>query len=150
MISFRKKIRIRAAAIIITDGRILLVAHKKNGRVYWLLPGGGVEYGESMVEALHREVKEEIGIDVAVNEPALMCDSIDPSGKRHIINICFLCDHRGGEPVVGSERRLFDCGYFSSDDLTDLSIYPPFPESLKKIMRGENDKIYLGEIWENF
>ena len=49
-----------ARAVIIRDGRLLLVtAHDKG---YYWLPGGTVEDGESMVEALHRELAEELGV----------------------------------------------------------------------------------------
>ena len=43
--------RVRVAGIVIEDNKLLLIAHKKNNSVYWLLPGGGVNYGESLEEA---------------------------------------------------------------------------------------------------
>ena len=45
-------IRIRVAAIIIKNNEILLIAHKKKNNVYWMLPGGGVKYSESLEHAL--------------------------------------------------------------------------------------------------
>ena len=46
-----KNIRVRVAGIIVEDARVLLIAHKKNDKVYWLLPGGGVDFGESLPDA---------------------------------------------------------------------------------------------------
>ena len=60
----RKSLRIRVSAILIKDGKILLIAHKKNNDVYWLLPGGGVNFGESLKHALKREIKEELGVSI--------------------------------------------------------------------------------------
>ena len=55
--------RIRVSAILRWGGRILLCRHEKDGRHYWLLPGGGVNSGESLVRALHRELSEEVGVN---------------------------------------------------------------------------------------
>jgi len=49
--------RIRVSAILRREGRILLCRHEKAGREYWLLPGGGVDLGESLAEALQRACK---------------------------------------------------------------------------------------------
>src|SRR5207247_11361928 len=54
--------RIRVSAILRLEDRLLLCRHEKPTRgEYWLLPGGGVNHGESLVDALHRELEEEVG-----------------------------------------------------------------------------------------
>ena len=63
----RKDISIRVSAIIIEDSKIVLVAHKKNNDIYWLPPGGGVLFGESLHKALKRELKEELNIKVDID-----------------------------------------------------------------------------------
>ena len=72
--------RIRVSAILSWGGRILLCRHEKHGRAYWLLPGGGVNSGESLVRALHRELEEEVGIndEIPVEGPVAIVDSIAP------------------------------------------------------------------------
>jgi ADP-ribose pyrophosphatase YjhB (NUDIX family) len=72
-------VRIRVAGILIRGNRLLLIAHKKNDEIYWLLPGGGVDYGESLHEELIREFMEEHNISVDIKDVALISDSIDPS-----------------------------------------------------------------------
>ena len=54
--------RIRVSAILRWRGRILLLRHEKAGGEVWLLPGGGVQGGESLVRALRRELWEETGL----------------------------------------------------------------------------------------
>ncbi|HEY1405774.1 MAG TPA: NUDIX domain-containing protein, partial [Spirochaetota bacterium] len=64
----RKNIRVRVAGIVIRDQKILLIAHRKKNDEYWLVPGGGIDYGESADEALAREMCEELSVDVRVND----------------------------------------------------------------------------------
>ena len=47
--------RIRVAGILIEDDKILLIQHNKNNKKYWLIPGGGNEWGETSKEALIRD-----------------------------------------------------------------------------------------------
>ena len=72
--------RIRVSALLRWNDRVLLCRHEKPGKEYWLLPGGGVNTGESLVDALHRELWEELGIgeEVAVEGPVAIVDSISP------------------------------------------------------------------------
>lgn len=66
------KIRVGVGAIIVNDeGKILL--HKRGENVsvnprMWEGPGGGVEFGETMAEAIAREVREEHGVEIEVGE----------------------------------------------------------------------------------
>ena len=116
--------RVRVAAIIIENKKLLLIAHKKNKNVYWLLPGGGIDFGESLAGALTRELNEELGVSVNVNEFAWVSDSIDPAGKRHIVNICFYCSHIEGEYSLGRDKRLHDFGFFNSggNSISELAL----------------------------
>lgn len=140
-------VRIRVSGIIIEDNSILLIAHKKDGQVYWLLPGGGLEFGESLEEALKREFHEELNIQIKLNSLAMVCDSIDPEGERHILNICFNCSYESGYYRLGSDKRLHNYSFFTIDELEEISMYPPINEALKSIMKKENKEIYLGKIW---
>lgn len=144
----RGTLRIRVAAIIIREGKILLVAHKKNNNIYWLLPGGGVHFGESLKEALKREVMEELGISVSVHDLILVNDSIDDLVRKHIVNVCFSCTYQEGEYQLGRERRLYNYGFFSKDEIPDMTIFPPFNNELVKVLDGEEiDEIYQEKKW---
>ena len=148
MTGVKKSVRVRVSGILLDQDKILLIAHKKNNDVYWLLPGGGVDYGESLLEALEREFIEELNILINVGELVLVSDSIDPSGNRHIVNICFLCSHKKGEFLLGDDERLHDYRFFDKGELGGVKIFPPINNDLLMIMNGEKNKKYIGKLWK--
>ena len=84
------------ALIVSKDGRILLTKSHKWFDKY-TLPGGHIEVGETMKEAVIREVKEEVGLDVEVAEMLLMQEAIFAEEfwkRKHFIFFDFLCKSR--------------------------------------------------------
>jgi len=147
--SVEQEIRIRVGGIILQEGKMLLIAHQKNGGIYWLLPGGGVVFGESLGDALKREFMEELNIDVSVGDMVFLSDSIEPSGERHIVNICFRCFYVSGDYATGKDMRLHGFGFFDADEIASLKIYPPINSELISILQGRQFIGYLGNFWEN-
>lgn len=58
----------RVRAIIIDGDTITLIKRVRDGKIYYVFPGGGVERGEGKLEALNREVKEELGTEIAIEK----------------------------------------------------------------------------------
>jgi len=96
-------IRPSASAVIFDRrGRLLLQQRSDGGQ--WGLPGGSVEIGESVREAVQREVREETGLIVTprrlvgvYSEPALQVVRYPDGNVWHYVSLCFECTVRGGE-----------------------------------------------------
>ena len=146
---FIKDVRVRVSGILVHEKKVLLISHKKTNRVYWLLPGGGVNFGETLKDALRREFNEELGVEVDVNQFAFICDSIDPDCKRHILNIVFKCTYSTGEYRLGNDKRLYDFNFFDKQGLPGLIIYPPIKDEIISIINGKETESYLGSLWQN-
>jgi len=144
-----REVRIRVAGVLISGERVLLIAHKKNNDIYWLLPGGGVDYGETLKEALEREFAEELNINVTINDLAFISDSIDPAGNRHVVNICFLCEYQGGDYLLGNEHRLHDFSFFRKDEIADIKIFPPINSELIFLIDNKAKGKYIGKLWKD-
>ncbi len=144
-----KYIRNRTAAVIIQDGKILLVQHHKYGKKYWLLPGGGVDYGETLFEATRREVKEETDLDVKIEDLLCISESIPPDGHRHVINYYFQAELSGGELHLGDDPYLCDVQWHRIEDLPHLIVYPNITQELIQwIQTGEIRPLSLGNRWD--
>ena len=141
--------RVRVAAIIRHGATILLARHVKNGVSYWLLPGGGVEFGESLEEALIRELREEASVAIRVGALAFVNDTIAPDGERHIVNLAFHAEITGGEVLVGPDDRLVEVRFVPIEEVNAMPLRPDIREEL---LRGLSEGFvrgpaYLGKRW---
>ena len=85
--------RIRVSAILRWQGRVLLCRQEKPDKEYWLLPGGGVDAGETLIEALRRELREELELEFrSAREVARMDFDFGPVGLGKAFRIYYLID----------------------------------------------------------
>ena len=145
--------RVRVSAILRWKGRVLLCRHEKPGKEYWLLPGGGVNGGESLVDALHRELAEEIGIDdqLPVEGPVAIVDSIAPqrsSAAKHVVHIIFAGDLSGRslEAATSQDAAVRGHRLFERAELDDVVLHPPIQRFLRRWESGD-PAVYLGALW---
>lgn len=145
--------RIRVSAILRWRGMILLIRHDKPGQEVWLLPGGGVNAGESLVDALHRELREEIGLgdELPVEGPVAIADSISPSrssAAKHVVHIVFAGDlsERSLEAVTSKDAAVRGHRLVSASELEDIVLHPPIQRFLARWQPGD-PVVYLGALW---
>src|ERR1700690_1585403 len=96
------------SAAIIRDGKVLIVRRARAPALgIYTLPGGGVEVGETLVEAIIREVREETALTIEPVALAGYREAIahDPEGRiaRHFVILPFAARWIGGEPVLNEE-----------------------------------------------
>jgi 8-oxo-dGTP diphosphatase len=145
--------RIRVSALLRWRGRMLLCRHEKPGKEYWLLPGGGVNSGESLLNALHRELREECGIEdeVPLEGPIAIVDSIAPVrsfAQKHVVHIIFAGDLGGRslEAVTSRDAAVRGHRLFEVGELDGLVLHPPIQRFLARWQPGD-PVVYLGALW---
>jgi len=130
-------------------GKILLAQHEKGGRRYWLLPGGGVEYGESIEEALKRELQEEAGLSIRVSDILWIVDSIPDDHHRHVINLIFSAEALSDILNPHPDQVLRDVQWIDIARIPELEIFPDTKaEILRYIQSGDRGTGLLGKRWK--
>lgn len=143
--------RVRVAALVLQDGHVVCVRHRKGDDVYHLLPGGGVAWGETLENALVREVAEETGFLVEVGRPLIINDTIDPSGTRHVVNITFTASVTGGAlSNTSGDPRVEAVDLIDPTELTMIDLRPPLGSIIVSAIReGDTfDTTYAGSMFK--
>ena len=143
--------RIRVSALLRWRDGILLCRHDKRGRDVWLLPGGGVHSGETLMDAIARELAEEVGIAAPPLEgPIAIVDSIAPGRSlttKHVVHIIFSGRLEGSlEDVASTDEAVRGHRLFGLDELNGVVLHPPIQRFLQRWQSGD-PAVYLGALW---
>ncbi len=136
-----KTISVRVEAVIFnSDGELLLALHRKKDRSYWVLPGGHLEFGETLSDALVRELREELGIHhCEVLELAFADEYLDHDQSRHVVRLGFTVDVPGSElqtvSVTAEKESIKDARFFSAYQIGEcLDTFFPSKDHLLRLL----------------
>ena len=115
--------RIRAGIVLIKDNNVALIERHRAGLHYFVFPGGGVEEGESAVQAAMREAMEELGIEIAIKQKVA-----EVQVGRESRHIYFLVDQIGGEFGAGMGEEYVDSDPQSPEEGIYIPIWMPVDE----------------------
>ncbi len=134
--TYGNRTRVRVGALILRQAlhghSVLLVEHDglSGDQTFWTPPGGAVQFGEGLAEALLREVNEETGLQVEVGPLHYILDFVRP--PLHAVSLYFQCFVTGGELVTGRDPELKTqlIRRTAFIPLGDLHLYSTIPEAV--------------------
>jgi len=106
--------------IIETDDDTIVLIKRKNHPVGWAIPGGFVDYGESLEEAAVRETKEETSLDVTIIEQMHTYSRPDRDPRHHTISTVFIAKGKGIPKAADDAAYL---GLFTEDTLPEPIVF---------------------------
>ena len=112
------------------EGKILLVNSPWRG---WEYPGGLVEPGETFQEALHREIREEAGVEVEITGFVGICKNVE----KDIVNIDFTCRYLSGELTTSEEST--EVIWATPEEAFRMITFPLTKKRLQQMLSGSND-----------
>ena len=124
---------VSVAALVTNErGQILLVKSPWRG---WEYPGGLIEPGETFQEALHREVREEAGVEIEITGFVGICKNVE----RDIVNIDFTARYVSGELRTSEEST--EVIWATPEEALDLITFPLTQKRLKNMLSGREEAV---------
>ncbi len=137
--AYGHRVRVRVGALLFDDDEkpssVLLIEHagihtdeSGDAAPFWTPPGGGVDFGESLAEALRREAEEETGLTVRVGSLRYVLDFIRP--PLHAVSFYFECYadagtlRTGADPELGERQLIRSVTFVPFEQLPGLNVYP--------------------------
>lgn len=126
------KAKVGLAVFVIKDNKILMHKRKNShGNGTWSLPGGHLEYGESLEGCAKRETMEECGIKIKNLKFADITNDIFEAEKKHYITIFMLAEHDSGEPQILEPEKCERWEWFEWEKLP-RPLFLPIENLLKQ------------------
>ncbi len=150
------RMRNSAKAIIIADGRLLTMKARDQWGPYYLLPGGGQEFGETIHEALRRECLEEVNAEIGIGDLVFVREYIgrnhefaEYDGDLHQVECMFRCTLApGAVPAVGSvpDKGQVGVEWVPLAGIMDYRLYPMGIREALVRLDEEPYPVYFGDI----
>jgi len=116
-----EKPSIVVSALIEKDNKFLLVKEiLESGKEYWIIPGGKVEFGENLLDATRREIKEETNLDIEIKKFIFFQEAIVPQYNYHTI-IFFYHAIPVNEKVILGDKEI-EAKFFTKEEIKNLNL----------------------------
>ncbi|MEO0794610.1 MAG: NUDIX domain-containing protein [Verrucomicrobiota bacterium] len=153
-----RTVRSASRALIISDGKLLAIKMKRprEPELFFILPGGGQRHGETLIDSLKRECREELGFEPEVGALAYVREYI---GKNHSfaskhknfhqLEVVFHCQVPKGITIdlnCCGDRNQIGAEWIALEDLPESNFYPRKILDFIQDSNIDPDPIYLGDI----
>ncbi|MCP9766728.1 NUDIX domain-containing protein [Lacihabitans sp. LS3-19] len=137
---------IRPCAIIVADNKMLTLKYNYNNTEIFAIPGGNLEFGERLEEALVRELEEELSLKITVDELLFVCEV--HKNDKDTLHCIFTSDILSGTPKLNAkETSALEFKWQPIETLNIVNLYPNIGiEIQNKLLKNIESEVFLGEI----
>jgi len=129
------------AVILNAEGKAFLAKRgreARNERHKWEFPGGSVEFGEQLEDALTREVREEYDFDITVLQLLDVVNHVIPGEGQHWVSPTYLCRYVSGTPRIREPHKCDAIGWFRLEDIPEQELTIASRKSLESLRNKLN------------
>ena len=143
----KQRPKVGVGVMILKDGKILLgkrnddaekASSDLHGEGTWTMPGGKLDFHETLVDGVYREALEETGIKINKDKIKVISIADEIVKDNHYVTIGFLCEDFDGEPKIMEPEEITEWKWYNLDNLPD-KVFPPSTKMIKAFL---NNKIY--------
>jgi 8-oxo-dGTP diphosphatase len=141
--------RIRAAALLIENQKILLLKYQYNGTVVYNLPGGKVDFGETMAATLSRELAEELNIETTVNELVILAQTKHEHNGETVLHGIFSTQIKPNylPKINPAETKAIAAEWVPLQKLETIHLYPAVASGIVALAQNTaTTPLYLGLV----
>lgn len=144
--------KVRPSVALIEGDKILLMRYRYGDADVFNLPGGNTDPGETLVQTLQRELVEELGIEIAVEELLLTGEVILSQQKTDVLHCVFRAKIIQGIPVLNPvETSSLEVLWKNIDELDQLEMYPNVGSDLQtRLYTSDKLSAYVGKILQRW
>lgn len=123
--------RVGIGVFIFKNGKFIMGCRKgAHGEGTWSVPGGHLEFGETIEEGAQRETEEETGLKIKSVKIAGITNDIFEAEGKHYITIWVTSDWKSGEPKIMEPDKFLDLNWYDFESLPE-NLFLPWKELLK-------------------
>jgi 8-oxo-dGTP diphosphatase len=138
---------VRPAILIIENDKILTLEYQYGSQAVYNLPGGNVEFGETMSQTLQREMIEELGMKISVGELAMVGEIHLTQKEKYTLHCLFECKIIEGIPKINSKNTSAKAiKWLNINELSDIHLYPNFKKEILLWLNDDLEDYYIGKI----
>lgn len=139
--------KVRPSAMIIRDECLLTMRYNYGNIDVYALPGGNPDPGESLTEALKRELKEELGVQSSVGKMVFCGEVIWDEIKKETLHIIFETTVQDGEPALNpAETSAQELVWLPFSQFSHTILYPNVGKYLAGYLSGNPEPAHVGVI----
>lgn len=126
--------------VIKKKGKFLLTKRQSPKKEWnkWQFPGGGLEFGERLIEGLKREVREEVGIDIKIKQFLPVIEIVRQKDSFHGIFFVFLCQMVNEKDRIKINHEASDYAWLSKEEILKLDTLLGTKEIIEILEKGDN------------